>query len=870
MTAQAGHTLVIDAPHGDELTVVSFEGEEALSRPFAFDVVVATGHDLEHLARNLLGADAMFTIAPDRDGPTRVIHGVVADVHTGLPMPARGAPRARLRITPRVALAAHRRDTRVFQDLTVPAVLATTLRAYGVELAWRVEAPQRPRTYSVQYEETDLDFMQRLLAEEGVAWFTEHDSVNDNVVERIVCVDVPTRWRPLPGELSLPFSAAAGMLTREEHATRFEAAEAVGVGAVAVRGYDLSFPLREFDAATRDPRVLQHLDEGNAEVYLHHDEGQEPDVRRSRARHRLAQARRDIERAEGASNCVRICPGAFFALIDHPTASLDRRWVPTRVTHRGRNADTEGYATGEGVRYENEFACVPAERPFPPAIPPRRILQVTETATVVGPPGEDIHVDALGRVQVRFHWDRRATRENTSCWIPVMQPWAGTGWGTQFLPRVGMEVLVTFLGGDPDRPVILGSIPSSSAPPPYSLPDNRTRSGIRTQCSPGGDGGHELLFEDLTGQERVELNSRGALHLRATNHAELVAGQGISLTTGGSVGVTAGGDHDLRVDGSVRVQAAGDRVESVRGAHFAEVGGRRGEVIAGDWSVDAGGTIALAADGDVSLEAGRTEPATFTLRSSRELSLNGGERIEIHAQTEIVLRCGESAIVITPAGVEIVAPRVTVSGESGVHAAGGAATFALGDEEAIVSARRVKLFSPDASVSLDRDAHVRGREVLLNCDDEPRPEAAADPRETPRVPLRLRVTDTALNALAHKHFHVHAGGETIKGETDGDGRVTARVLASAKAATVTVWTGAYPKGPRREWRVKLDKLAPLESPRGLKERLRNLGWYEGAVDDLADDALVQALREFQADNQIAPSGAADDATRAKLASLHGA
>lgn len=131
---RAGHALRVDAPHGDDLTVVSFEGEEALSRPFAFEVVVATSHDLDGLARELLGAEAAFTLAPERDGPSRVIHGVVADVHTGLPAPSRGLARARLRIVPRVALAAHRRDTRVFQDTTVPTTLATTLRAYGVEL----------------------------------------------------------------------------------------------------------------------------------------------------------------------------------------------------------------------------------------------------------------------------------------------------------------------------------------------------------------------------------------------------------------------------------------------------------------------------------------------------------------------------------------------------------------------------------------------------------------------------------------------------------------------------------------------------------------------------------------------------------------
>lgn len=501
---QSGHGLRVDAPHGDDLVLVSFEGTEAMSEPFAFDVVVSTTCTDEDFARELLGADATLTLAPELDGPTRVIHGVIADVRTGLPSPPRGRARVQLRVVPRVALAAHRRDTRVFQDLHVREVIARTLRPYGVEVLWRVEAPSSPRSYCTQYEETDLDFVRRLLAEEGCAWFIEHqEAAIGDVVERMVCLDVPTRWPSMDGD-ALPFSRAEGTSTREERVLRFDAAESVGVGAVAMHGYDLAFPQRELDAVARDPRTLRHRDEAAAEVYLHHDEGQEPDVRRSRARHRLAQARRDIERAAGTSNCARLRPGYRFALTDHPSASLDRRWVPTRVTHRGRIADTEGFTAQERTAgYENEFQCVPAERPFPPATPPRRILQVTETATVVGPSGEDIHVDGLGRVQVRFHWERRAQSEAISCWIPVTQPWAGGGWGTQFIPRVGMEVLVTFLGGDPDRPVVLGCLPSSSAPPPFPLPEQRTRSGIRTHGTPDGGGGHELVFEDLSGSEFV-------------------------------------------------------------------------------------------------------------------------------------------------------------------------------------------------------------------------------------------------------------------------------------------------------------------------------------------------------------------------------
>lgn len=862
-----GHSLSIDAEGVGEFVLVSFEGEEALSAPFAFDLSVTTTADPSSLEQALLGAEATFTMSLD-DDERRVVHGVIDQVRVGLRSPVGGMPRARVRIVPRVALAAHRRDTRIFQNRAVHEVIARVLKAYDVVLQWRVEAPPSVRPYCVQYEETDLDFVQRLLAEEGVAWFTESSvEASGEVVDSMVCVDVPSRWRAMEGDGTLSVREAEGMLAREVHVSRFDASSRVVTGAVAMRGYDLAHPAQQHDASAQDPSGRGR----RGSIYLHHDEGQEPDVRRSRARHRLAQAQRDADRGAGASNCPRLRPGAYFDLSDHPVAALDRRWVPTRVRHEGRNPDTEGYADrAEGPAYANEFVCIPAERSFPPAIPARRILQVTETATVVGPDGEDIYTDALGRVRVRFHWDRQGHRPDSSCWIPVAQLMAGASWGTQFIPRVGMEVLVSFIGGDPDRPMVLGCIPSASAPPPFSLPEHRTRSGLRTHSTPDGTAGHELVFEDLSGAEFIELNSRRDLHLRSARNAELAAGQSLSLTVGADLEVTARADHALRVDGAMHSRVGDDRVDVTGGARLSEVDGRRGDVIGGDWTAQVGGALSLGARGDVSLTAGSDEPATLTLRAEGDVELGAEDRVEITARTEIVLRCGSSAIVITPDGVEIRAQRVTVSGEAGLSAQGGATRLALGEDEALVSARRVRLYSDGASVTLDRDAHVRGREVLLNCDDDPRPDAPEDPRDTPRVPLRLRVTDAAMRPLARQPFHVFAAGETLKGETDAEGWVRARVAATASTARVTVWTGEYPGGARREWTVSLDRLAPVERPRGLKERLRNLGWYDGAVDDADDDPLACALREFQRDNGLADHGAADEATRARLAEMHGA
>ncbi|MBK6530952.1 MAG: hypothetical protein IPF99_15465 [Deltaproteobacteria bacterium] len=475
-------------------------------------------------------------------------------MRTGLAGSNEGSAHAVIRIAPRVALAAHRRDTRVFQDLSVPACLSRVLRSYDVELSWRVAGTDPARSYCVQYEETDLDFVQRILAEEGLSWFTEATAEGR---EALAVVDGPSGWRPIAGDPLLPYVEHSGVAARADRVSSFEATDRVGVGAVALRGYDLTCPTRDLDASSRVDRALDAIDERDAELYLHHDDSQEPDVRRSRAVHRLAQARREVELAEGRSGCERLAPGRVFVLSDHRAGSLDRRWVVTRLSHKGRRLDGErGTSTAEASDYENSFLCAPAERACRAAgsvaahRPGHRDRDGGRTVRRRDPhrrPGPGAGALPLG--------PRAANETDTSCWLPVTQPWAGAGWGTQFIPRVGMEVLVTFLGGDPDRPIVVGCLPSAAAPPPFALPENKTRSGIRTRTSPEGHTGNELMFEDLAGREELGLFAKRDLSLRASRDAEHSVGGDLRSAVGGDHVVPTAGAYEPSVDGVVRTQA---------------------------------------------------------------------------------------------------------------------------------------------------------------------------------------------------------------------------------------------------------------------------------------------------------------------------
>ncbi len=243
----------------------------------------------------------------------------------------------------------------------------------------------------------------------------------------------------------------------------------------------------------------------------------------------LRQKRRRASIGEGEGGCSDASPGHRFALADHPAPQLDAPYVLTRVEHRGELHPKEG----AWRVYWNTFECVPAEMTYVPPRPKRKSVQVTLTAMVVGPSSEEIYVDEKGQIKVQFHWDRDGKYdENSSCWIRVMQPWGGAGWGVQFIPRVGMEVVVGFEGGDPDKPMVLGSLYNGTHPSPFQLPGDKTRSGWRTQSSLGGNGYNELSFEDRAGDEEVHLHAQRNLREVVRNDHSTGVGHDRTLQVG--------------------------------------------------------------------------------------------------------------------------------------------------------------------------------------------------------------------------------------------------------------------------------------------------------------------------------------------------
>jgi type VI secretion system VgrG family protein len=485
-------------------------------------------------------------------------HGVVDDL-----------PVFRLRLVPGLWLLSLRSTSRIFQERSVPEIVGEVLDGLGIAQQWQVERAYPKRTYCVQYRESDLDFAMRLLAEEGIFYFfADPDGEGAEAPETVVFADSTAAYHTIPGDPKLRVRQT-GALERDEHVTGFSVAEEVHSDATLLRAFDLARPLFDLKGEARSASAPA------LRVYEHDGDPLEGRIDGEGARTALEQLGARSVAGLGASNCQRLVPGRSFELVEHASDELDRRYVVVHVEHEVHQvAGRRLHATGDET-YKNTFRCVPDEVAYRPARRRRELQQVAETATVVGPPGEEIHVDELGRVKVQFHWDLEGRRdEKASCWLRVAQPWAGTGWGHQFIPRIGMEVLVTFLGGDVDRPAVTGAVFNAANPPPYPLPAQKTRSGIRTRSTPGGGGANELRFEDAASKEQIYLHAQRDLdELIENDHTRTVRrDETISIGRGSKVDI--GGDQELSVQGNEVVTIQKNLVLHVVGRQIIHVDGQ--------------------------------------------------------------------------------------------------------------------------------------------------------------------------------------------------------------------------------------------------------------------------------------------------------
>jgi type VI secretion system secreted protein VgrG len=642
--------VTLQGPGAEALVFRSMEFFEGVGSPFRYTVdVLSDNPDLE--AKSYLGQALSVVVEIGQKEP-RTFSGIITEF--GLYGSVGVNTLYRLILEPWLALLQLVSNCRIFQDRAVPDIVMSVFRKHGFsEVEPHLSMSHEPRPYVVQYRESDYNFVCRLMEDEGIYFYFRHSPGQHTLV---LC-DSLAAHKPAPSCDKLPyFPPDPNRSLTIEYVERWQVSSRVESGAYALRDFNFETASAAKDA--RHENLAEH-ENGAFEVYDYPGIYKEPGAGNAIAKRRLQEMQATRRRAEGRSNARGLLVGALLTLEKHPIASQNREYLVLSLSGSVRTHALESEQGGGDDQdvYLCSFECIDTELPYqPPRRAPKPVVHGAQTAIVVGGKENEIFTDDYGRVRLMFHWDRDSPgNEDSSCWVRVAQAWAGSGFGAVFTPRIGHEVLVDFLEGDPDRPIVTGSVYNSDNKPPY-LPLNASQSGIKTRSTLKGspDNFNEIRFEDKKGAEQLFMQAEKdhALNVKNNRSATVGAADSISVGASRSVSVT----QDLTT--TVGTGGAAQSTLTVTGKHNVDV----------------------------------------------------SDTIEVTAVTHIKLTVGSSTILMTPDFIELIS-----GGKSSMKLDINALTKSSGGSSVLLDASACMTANGEAQVLLDANALVtsKGKSKLL-------------------------------------------------------------------------------------------------------------------------------------------------------------
>ena len=587
---QQGRVCTVTTPLGEDVLLVQrFHGSEFLSKPFQFDVDLLSEKDAIDF-KSIVGKGICVHVELE-SGAQRHFHGIVSRFGQGVSDGRFVSYRAMM--VPWLWLLTRNADSRIFQDKTATDIIKEIFDERGcTDYEIQTEGSFKTRTYCVQYRETDFNFVTRLMEEEGISYWFRHEEGR----HVLVLANSKSGWPKCEGQPEADYSTAEGADRMAGEVEEWLAEREMHPGKYAVSDWNFETPSDSLLAQTQTTEVIG----GNTRWEIfdypteHEDTGEGDGLVRLRMEIEEAGAVRMVAR----STCAPFCPGSRFTLNRHYRGDCNGEYLITSVQHSV--AQGVGYDAEGGGTYANSFSCIPASIPFrSPLTTPKPVVQGVQTAIVCGKSGEEIDVDKYGRVKVQFHWDRRGKRDDkSSCWIRVAQLFAGKTFGAAFWPRVGQEVVVSFLEGDPDRPLITGRVYNAQQMPPYELPANATQSGIKSRSSKGGAATNfnELRFEDKKGSEHVFLHAEKDFHQHVKD--------GSFAHVGGEQHLTVKKDDYSLYEMNRHREVKMDVIEKIGSEHHTTIAMSRHTKVGTDDALEAGMAIHLKAGMNVVIEAG--------------------------------------------------------------------------------------------------------------------------------------------------------------------------------------------------------------------------------------------------------------------------
>jgi type VI secretion system secreted protein VgrG len=701
---QTNRHIAIFTPLGDDVLLLQrFAAHEQISGLFEFDLdLLSEQHEINF--NDIIGQKV--TIRMDLPGGgQRYWNGFISRFEQGVSTSTRFA-QYRATMVPWLWFLTRTSDCRIFQEKTVPQIVKQVFDDLGFsDIEDRLFDSYRKLTYCVQYRETDFNFVSRLMEQEGIYYYFQH--TKDKGV--MVLCDSKSNHDPYGQYDKIDFTCDSGSLTLQERIHEWKVEKNVQAGKYAHTDCNYMKPNTCLMCADEDPK--DHA-QGKYEIYDYPGEYPEKADGDRYAKLRMEELAKSHERCSGQSDSRGICTGHLFTLAKHTRMDQNRQYLVVSTDYQSA---ADGYETASE---QNEscacaFTAIPGAVQFrPERKTPKPAIHGTQTAIVTGPSGEEIHTDEHGRVKVQFHWDREGKcDENSSCWIRVGQSWAGNRWGGLHIPRIGQEVIVDFLEGDPDRPIIVGAVYNGVNMPPYELPAEKTKSTLKSDSSIGGGGSNEIRFEDKKGSEEIYVHGQKDWTIAIDNDKNQTIGHDETLTVannrtksvgvdqsetigtnktiavGGShsesIGVnmtqnvgtakaetigaakalTIGAGYQVTVGAAMNETVGAAKAEEIGGAKSVNVGISSSENIGKNKSVDAGRDISIKAGKNVSVNSGEK----MSLTSGDDVRVTGNKKGTITIKDQLTIKVGKASITMDKNGnISLKGAKINIKGSGDI------------------------------------------------------------------------------------------------------------------------------------------------------------------------------------------------------------
>jgi type VI secretion system secreted protein VgrG len=692
--------IAIEAQGADDFLLVSFSGKEAMSRLFTFQLeLLSEKPDVQ--AKDIVGKKVTWSVQHGQD-QRRQFKGYISHFAVG----GRGLHEMfsyRIVVVPWAWFLTCTANCRIFQNKTVEEIIKTIFGEFGFsDYQITLTGSHPAREYCVQYRETAFNFISRLMEDEGIFYYFNHDDGKP----AMVIGDDPGAYADL-AENQVHLSTDSQPF---DHISDWEHQFQFRPGKYTHTDYNFETPSTNL-LTERNTIILDLPDPTKFEIfdypggYMITGDGDE------RAKLRIQEDEAPYHTVTGAGNCATFGTGGKFQIQD-VEAERGKTYVLTSIQHAGTDTSTVNEAGESG--YHNSFVCIPAEVSYRPArLTPKPVVHGTQTAVVVGPSGEEIYTDKYSRIKVQFFWDRLGkVDENSSCWVRVATPWAGKQWGMIHIPRMGQEVVVDFLEGDPDRPLVIGSVYNAEQMPPYGLPGNRTQSGIKTRSSLGGSPANfnEIRFEDKKGSEQLFIHAEKNQDIEVENDETHWVGHDRKKTIDHDETTHVKHDRTETVDNNETITIHGARTETVDKDETITIHGARGETVDKDETITIHGARGETVDKDetITIHGARTE----TVDKDENITINGGRTENVAKDESITIGGGRTESVAKDEGVTVSGGRTVSVGKDD--------SLSVAKNLSITAGDSITITTGEASITMKKDGTItiKGKDITIDASGE--------------------------------------------------------------------------------------------------------------------------------------------------------